>query len=138
MNVEDHLAIQELNHRYAYFIDCFDIDNWVNVFTPTAILDEAELGTGLLEGHEAIRRYGREIVSTTQHVVHLMSNHIIWSLERDAARGTVFSIVDALSKSGERTRYQIKYEDEYLKISGCWKIARRKVRPTLPPEAVST
>ncbi|BCG04927.1 hypothetical protein PPGU19_094950 (plasmid) [Paraburkholderia sp. PGU19] len=136
MNVEDRLAIQELSHRYAYFVDCFDIDNWVSVFTPAAILDETELGTGLLEGHEAIRRYGREIVDTTQHVVHLMSNHIIWSLEGDAARGTVFSLVDAISKSGERTRYQIKYEDEYLKVSGSWKIARRKVRPTLPPEAV--
>ncbi|CAB3735786.1 nuclear transport factor 2 family protein [Paraburkholderia rhynchosiae] len=137
MNVEDRLEIQELNHRYAYFVDCFEIDEWVRVFAPNAIFDEREFGNDLFVGHDAIRRYGHDIVAVTQHAVHLMSNHIIWSHDFDTARGTVFGLVEALSKRGERTRYQVRYEDEYVKIAGSWKIGKRILRKTFPPETVN-
>lgn len=39
MNVEDRLTIQELNYHYAYFVDCFEIDKWVEVFAADAIFD---------------------------------------------------------------------------------------------------
>lgn len=86
--------------------------------------------------HDAIRRYGHDLAAVTRHAVYLMSIHIIWSLESDVARETVFSLIDAMSKGGERTRYQVKYEDEYVKIGGSWKIAKRVLRKTFPPKTV--
>ena len=138
MSVEDRLAIQELNHRYAYFVDAFEIESWVGVFATNAFFDEREFGNGLFVGHDAIRDYGRTIVEKTQHLVHLMSNQILWHLDDDSARGSVFCLVESMRKTGERGRYQVKYEDEYTKLDGVWKISKRVLRKTFPPEKMAT
>lgn len=136
MNLEDRLAIQELNHRYAYFVDSFDADAWAKVFAPDAFFDESEFGNGVFVGRDAIREYGISITGMVAHVVHLMSNLIIWEGNSDTARGTIFALVESMRKSGERSRYQVKYEDEYVKLDGEWKIAKRVLRKTFPPEQV--
>ena len=138
MSLEDRLAVQELNFLYAYHIDSFRIDEWVGVFTQDAFFDESEFGNGHFKGHEEIRAYGLQLADTVLHVVHLMNNQLIFDLEPTFARGTVFSLCEAMMKTGERTRHQVKYEDEYIKIGGSWKIAKRVLRSSFPVELVSS
>jgi ketosteroid isomerase-like protein len=137
MSAEDRLAIQQLNYEYAYYVDVFDIESWLSVFTEDAFFDEREFDSGLHVGHDAIRRYGEQIVATTQFAVHLMTNHIIRDLTETTATGTAFALVEGQSKQGDRARYQVMYEDAYRKVDGRWKIARRVLRKTFPVETVS-
>jgi hypothetical protein len=137
MSIEDRLEIQELNYLYAYYVDEFEIENWVNVFTPDAYFDEREFDCGLHVGHDAIFAYGQKIVEETKSAVHLMCNHIIRDLTTTTATGTIFALVDSLGKNGHYARYQVKYEDAYLKVDGRWKIARRVLRKSFPAELLA-
>lgn len=138
MNLEDRLEIQEVVHRYAYFVDNFEIPEWVALFTADGTLDESEFGKGCYAGHDAIHAYGRAISERVLHLVHLMSNQIIWEINGDSARSTSFAIVESMSKAGDRARYQVKYEDEFRRQDGRWLIHKRMLRTSFPPEILST
>jgi hypothetical protein len=137
MSIADQLEIQELNNFYAYYVDIFEIENWLTVFTPDAYFDEREFDSGLHVGHDAIRAYGEKIVDEMVFAVHLMCNHIIRDLSETSATGTIFAIVEGLAKNGLHARYQVKYEDTYAKVDGQWKIARRVLRKTFPVEILA-
>ena len=138
MSLEDRYQIQELNHYYAYYVDMFEIENWLTVFTEDAYFDEREFDSGLHIGHDAIRAYGELIVRETTFAVHLMTNHIIRDLTPTSATGTIFAIVEGLSKAGFHCRWHVRYEDQYAKVDGKWKIARRVLRKTFPAEVLAT
>lgn len=133
----DRLAIAELVNRYALHIDLHEIDHWVDLFTEDAFFDEREFDTGLHVGHAAIRSYGEELAATVAHAVHLMCNHVIQDLTENTASGIVFALVEAQMKDGTRQRWQVRYEDTYLKSAAGWKIEKRILRKGLPPETVT-
>lgn len=136
MSIEDKLEIYDLNFRYAILVDSYKIDEWISVFTPNAFFDESEFGFGAHEGHENIRAYGNVLVDTTTYMTHLMGNHLVQILGNDKAQGVVFSLIEVQAKDGTRTRFQVKYEDEYKKVDGKWYIDRRILRKTFEPEIV--
>lgn len=137
MSTEDRLALQELNYSYAYFIDSLEPDNWANIFAPDGVLDEsAFFPDALFEGRDAIRAYGETIRGNVAMMVHLMTNHIIRDLTPTTATATSFALVETMRKNGERLRFHVKYEDEYLKIGDSWKIARKTLRKSFTHENV--
>ena len=138
MSNDDYLEIQRLNYLYAYHVDVFDIESWVDVFTHDAFFDEREFGAGLFIGHAQIRDYGLSLAKTTVHWVHLMTNHVVWDLQPLHARGTVFAIVEVLAHSGDHIRNHVIYEDDYVRTSGAWKIAKRVLRKTFPVEVLAS
>ncbi|KYC33739.1 hypothetical protein A0J57_03910 [Sphingobium sp. 22B] len=129
--------MQQLNHLYAYHVDNFHIDEWVDLFTDDAFFDEREFGLGLHDGRAAIAEYGKKIVRETEYAVHLMATHIIHDVKDGVATGTAFALTQALMKNGMNARYQVKYEDVYRKVDGKWKIARRVLRKTFPVEVLT-
>ena len=134
--IADRLEIAELVNCYALHIDLHEISQWVDLFTEDAFFDEREFDTGLHVGHAAIRAYGDLLAETVAHVVHLMSNLVIRNLSASTANGVVFASVDAQMKTGERQRWQVRYEDDYVKTDAGWKFARRILRRGLPPEDI--
>ncbi|WP_340268516.1 nuclear transport factor 2 family protein [Sphingobium mellinum] len=137
MNAEDRLAIQELNFKYALYIDTFDPENWAQVFASDAILDESEFfEDACFEGRDAIYAYGAKIRENVHHLVHLITNHIVSGLTATSARGTSFALVETMRKNGERVRFHVRYDDEYVKAGDVWTIAKRKLRKSFPPENV--
>lgn len=136
--ISDRLEIAELVNAYAIHIDLFQIDEWVNVFAEEAEFDEREFGTGLHSGHAGIGAYGRLLSATVEHAAHLMTNLMITDLRSTSANGIVFALVEALMRTGERQRWQVRYEDRYVKIDGHWKIQERVLRKSLPAERVLT
>jgi hypothetical protein len=134
---EDKFLIQELNYFYALYVDKFQVDQWVNVFTSDAYFDEREFEYGLHVGHDAIRAYAVKLVEDNIFVAHLMANHTITDLTDTTGRGTVFALVEALTKTNVHARFQVIYEDEYAKVQGEWKIKKRVLRKTFPVEIVS-
>jgi ketosteroid isomerase-like protein len=133
----DRLAIAEVVNRYALHIDLHEIDQWVELFTEDAFFDEREFDSGLHVGHAAIRAYGEQLAATVKHAAHLMCNHVICDLTENSANGVVFALVEAEMKDGCRQRFQVRYEDTYLKSATGWKIGRRILRKGLAPESVT-
>jgi len=134
MRVEDKIALQELNHRYALHIDFHQIDEWVALFTEDAVLDERELGFAVHEGRAAIRAYGEMLAASVLYAAHLVPNILVTQASPDEAQGTVLALVEAVMRDRSRMRYQIWYEDSYVRQGGEWRFRKRVVRPTLPPE----
>lgn len=137
MTIEDRLEIQDLVNKYAYYVDSFMFAEWVNLFAPEATLDESEFGMGKYDGHAALAGYGENMGGRVLHLVHLMTNHLIWDATADTARGTSFAIVESMQKTGARARYHVKYEDEYKRVDGRWVFANRILRKSFPPEILS-
>jgi hypothetical protein len=137
MQVEDRLALQDLVHRYAYFVDSFMFPEWVELFARDGVLDESEFGMGRYDGQQALAGYGDDMGERVLHLVHLMTNHLIWEMSEDRARGTSFAIVESMQKTGSRARYHVKYDDEYVRISGKWVFQARILRKSFPPEVIS-
>lgn len=137
MSADDRLAIQALAYKYAYFVDNFDPDSWAMIFTPDGVLDEsAFFDDATFIGREAIRAYGMKIKDTVKHMVHLISNHLILDLAPATARGTAVCLVETLRKNGERVRFHVKYDDEYVKVGDSWLIARKTLHKSFEPENV--
>ncbi|MFC4595057.1 nuclear transport factor 2 family protein [Sphingobium tyrosinilyticum] len=139
MSIEDRLNIQELNFKYALYVDTFEPDNWAQIFAPDAVLDEsAFFADALFAGRDAIRSYGAKIKENVHHIIHLITNHIISDLTATSGRGTAFALVETMRKTGERLRFYVRYDDEYVKIGDSWLIAKRKLDKSLPPEKVTS
>ena len=137
MSIEEKIAIQELNSRYALHIDLMQVDKWVEVFSPDGVLDETEFGLGKHVGHDGVRAYFDSIKDDIIHQVHLMANHLITDISGGAARGTVFALVEVLLRSQGQIRFHVFYEDDYVKIGGEWKIRNRVLHKTFEPEVVA-
>jgi hypothetical protein len=136
-HVEDRLMIQELNQKYAVYVDLHEVDAWAELFTPDAAFDEREFGTPLMSDREAIRAYGQLLADTVQHAVHHMTTHVISDLTSTSARGIAFAVVDAMMKDGSRARHQVIYRDRYEKVDGTWLFAERVLKATLPAEVLA-
>lgn len=137
MNIEDRMAIQDLVYKYAYYVDSFMFSEWVELFAPEATLDESEFGMGKYDGHAALAGYGENMGGRVLHLVHLITNHLVWDFQGDSARGTSLAIVESMQKSGARARYHVKYEDEYQKLDNRWVFSKRMLRKSFPPEILA-
>lgn len=137
MTIEDRFAIQDLVHLYAYYVDSFMFPEWVALFAPDGVLDESEFEMGRYDGQAALAGYGDAMAGRVLHLVHLMTNLIIWDLQQDTARGTSFAIVESMQKTGKRARYHVKYEDQYKRVEGRWVFQERILRKSFPPEIIA-
>ena len=137
MTMEDTAAIRDLNYSYALHADTMEMERWVGVFAPDGILDEREFELGLHVGHDGLRAYGRKMREQVVHQVHLMTNHLITEVAPDAATGTVFALVEAITHAIGRVRFHVRYDDEYVRLDGQWKIKSRVLRKTFPPEIIA-
>lgn len=134
MTLEDRLAIQELNYRYAAHIDFKQVDAWVDLFTEDGVLDESEFGFGVHDGRAGVRAYAESLVADVVHAMHHVTNQFLNDASETAATGTVFTLVEALTRSSGRARYNVHYDDSYVKIGGTWRYSRRLLRKTFEPE----
>jgi len=138
MEIADKIAIQELNYRYALHIDFHQTEEWVALFTEDGVLDELEYGLGVHDGHAAIRAYAQSLAASVIHAVHLVPNILVKAAGPDEATGTVFALVEAITRDNGHMRYQLYYEDRYVKRGGNWLFKRRVIRKTFPPEVVGS
>jgi ketosteroid isomerase-like protein len=136
-SVQDRLAIQELNQRYATHVDLHEVDAWASLFTEDVQFDEREFGTPPMHGRDDVRAYGHHLADIVEHALHHMTTHVIEDLTATSARGVAFAVVEALLKDGSHVRSHVVYHDRYEKVDGQWLIAERVLRRTLPDEVLA-
>jgi hypothetical protein len=136
-SIQDRLAIQELNQRYAVHVDLHEVDTWTSLFTEEVQFDEREFGAPLMVGREDIRAYGHHLADIVEHALHHMTTHVIEDLTATSARGMAFAVVESLRKNGSHVRSHVVYHDRYVKVDGKWLFAERILRRTLPDEVLA-
>jgi hypothetical protein len=129
--IADRLEIRDLTARYAYYVDTFQTDKIMALWTDDAIFDESRVGTGLHKHAAGIRAFFESVKQTVTHQAHITSNHLIEEISDTTAKGIVFSIVEAVTIAGNM-RAIVYYADDYVKQNGRWVFSSRVIHPLMP------
>jgi len=131
MNASDIAELNQLAYRYAAAVDACDMDLFKTVFSPDARLRAYNPGEqepfNDIRGHDEMVKVN-EIMSTMfDQTMHMMTNHLV-SLNGDKASGQVLCTARHIPK-GENYVHtiQIRYEDDYVRQAGEWKIRDRRI-----------
>ena len=134
----DRLQVYELMDRYGVVHDFGTPEEYAGLFTPDA---EISIGAGppVVKGHDALvgmaardhQRFGGAVTSdgkTSLIMRHIVSNRMVDLVGKDAARGS--SYVTTLIKTPDNGLAVLsigRYEDEYVRQGGEWRIAKRRI-----------
>jgi uncharacterized protein (TIGR02246 family) len=124
-SLEDRLALQELSARYARAVDRRDYAAFSALFTADGVL----CGPGYaMKAHREIDQGIRliEQYESTQHCVH---NQLV-DVRGDAASGETYCVArHVYEKNGVKRKLDmgVRYQDEYRRERGAWRIARREL-----------
>jgi len=130
--LEDIEGIRKLQFRYTYFLDTSQWDDVVNLFAENAKAQISDLP--LCEGKEEIAKvfkqlFGSGMATMTRHMVI----QPVVEVEGDRAKGTFYLFACATFKlpQGPTAAWsQGKYENEYVREKGEWKISSLKIKMT--------
>jgi len=127
LSTEDRLDILDLYARQAWALDTGDVDAYVDVFAPDAVLDLADKH----QGADAIRAlaetfWARDVgVTGSQHHI----DQVV--LEGDGQRASVRAYVTRTYRMSGRGRNNILpiwqgfYSDSLVKLDGRWRIQQQ-------------
>ncbi|MFC6731632.1 MULTISPECIES: nuclear transport factor 2 family protein [unclassified Haladaptatus] len=126
-SVEEFLEISQLKHEYCYRIDDGDYDEWVSLFTEDGTFGRA--GQDPAEGAEGLQYFATEIFDNMyQQTAHLLSNPVI-DVDGDEATGQWYLLLQFTDDEGEQQWMQGRYEDEFERVDGEWKLSSVTVVP---------
>ena len=125
--LEDIEAIKKLKARYCAYNDPdYDADGIASLFTVDGVWEGGDIGR--YEGREAIRTFYREVAPKTwTFTVHMVMNPII-EVQGDKATGSWYVLHPCTLAEGNQAAWLAgRYEEEYTKFEGEWKIKHLKV-----------
>lgn len=118
----DRDAIRELAIRYAHHAWRKEVAAVVDLFADDGAFETAALPP--IRGRQALlHAYGR--MFEEDEFYPFVHNHVI-DLEDDVATGTCYIDLRAVIR-GERLSAWGFYDDDYVRVDGTWKFARRRV-----------
>ncbi len=135
---DDRLQIYELMDRYGVVHDFGTPEEYAALFTPDAEIAVAS-GQTVAKGHDALvamaakdhQRFGGAPTADGKAALimrHVISNRLVELTGKDAARGS--SYVTTLIKTPDNGLAVLsigRYEDEYVRRGGVWRIAKRRI-----------
>lgn len=130
--VADRLDIQELVALYTFHTDTRDFGSVPQLFTEDGVWDETVLGAPLCAGRDAIvAAFTGLAAADIGFVVHINGSHHISAFHGDTASGTSHLNAELLVE-GHRVSVLGYYADDYAKVAGAWRFARRKLVALAP------
>jgi hypothetical protein len=125
-------ALNQLAYRYAKAIDSCDDGLLNQVFTPDGRMRVYHPGEEQpfidLNGSEELASVPRTMMPAHLRTMHQMTNHLV-EIQGDSASGTVYCCARHLAHGAKSVlNVLIRYEDEYRRMQGTWRIADRKIR----------
>jgi hypothetical protein len=135
---DDRLQIYELMDRYGVVHDFGTPEEYARLFT-----DDAEIavsaGPPIVKGHDALvamaqrdhQRFAGPATADGKAALimrHLVSNKMVELVGKDTARGSCY--VTTLIKTPDNGLAVLsvgRYEDEYVRRAGVWRIAKRRI-----------
>jgi ketosteroid isomerase-like protein len=126
--LEDVEAIKKLKARYCAGADERDEDKFVGCFTEDAVWDGGNFGH--YEGKAAIREFFGTIPQVLSFAIHYVMNPRI-EVNGDQASGYWYLLEPCtMLEGGEQAVWGVaKYEEEYVRVDGEWKIRNLILAP---------
>ena len=135
MNPDDRLALSDLVHRYAAWVDDRRFDDVVALFVDHATLSLPDAPRSL---EPTITHHGRDdiasavtavaAVARTQHAI--VGEVYDAGPHEDVARGRISAIAHHWSRRDEEITdfaWHLRYDDEYVKAADGWRFRSRTV-----------
>ena len=130
---DDERALRALAAGYATAVDRRDVDGFVGVFSPDAVLRVHDPGVydeprSDLRGSEELARV-IERISVYDATFHFLGQST-YAPDGDGATGEVYCTARHLTKTRHgATEFTmlIRYRDRYARVDGAWRIAERAV-----------
>jgi hypothetical protein len=134
--IEDELAILRIMLDYSAFLDARDYDSYVGLFAPDGEWSNAE---GSYKGHAAIHAMLLRLIGPSDGPAppsyHLNSNPRI-DIDGDHATGFIRYLYMTRGPDGRpQASLAGLYHDEFIRLDGKWKIARRAAGEIIPTQA---
>lgn len=136
---EDKLALRQLVEQYFHGVDHKDLAAVADCFASDCFFQ--------INVEPPVKLHGREAVRTmfSENAPILMSNHSVshHTIQAEGNRliGITYAVAHLLIKPADAKRILIRglrYDDEYIREEGRWRIARRIHNPLWQTDAVST
>lgn len=129
--VEDHLAIQQLLHRYCHVVDRGTADEVADLFHRTGVLLPRYESDERYEGREAVRgwyaRYMENFRATLRYLRHKIESSVI-EVTGNAATSVCYLDADYIaSETNQATVAFGRYEDKFVKDGGRWWFKERTI-----------
>jgi hypothetical protein len=128
--VADTMAIQGLAIAYAHAVDDTDWDRWEALFTPDAHIDYASSG-GIVGNPAAMAAWLPDAMAIFTWTMHSIYSHEIRFTADDRATGRVHLFNrNGVEWKGESEIFDVGgfYDDDYVRVDGSWRFARRVER----------
>jgi len=123
LSSEDRVAIAEIMATYCHAIDLGRWEDFPTLFTEDCRLDFGSV-MGVFEGTAGVRRFAETMQGIGLFMRHYTTNLIVrGDGERARAESYVLAITGAPGSSSQTTG---RYEDEFVKVGGAWKIRVRR------------
>lgn len=134
MTDSDVLELTRLVYRYAAAVDACDVDALLDVFTRDGRLrsyhPDADEPFADVVGHEQLAHVPPMMRAMFHRTAHQMTNPLV-EVDGSSATGTVLCTARHLRAAPDDHSalvVVIRYEDEYARDDGVWRIADRRIR----------
>lgn len=132
--MEDLQAIKQLKYRYCYALNGGDVDGVVDLFAPDARFEtpaatDPDYPHGFdaaAVGRDEIRATFETIVDEFESSAHLVVNPLVEVAGTEAV-GRWYYLAVLVTAAGLEVA-QGRYDDEYLKLDGDWRVSSCAVR----------
>jgi uncharacterized protein (TIGR02246 family) len=119
----DRLAIQELIARYNDAVMRMDAASWSSTWAEDGVWSLPGVGDGII-GRERIVETWKMAMSQFEFVGFFASPGPL-HVDGDTARGTLYQQEILYLKEGGERRVIGRYTDDFVKVDGQWKFAKR-------------
>ncbi len=121
--VEDRLAITELISLHGHLFDNGELERLDELFTDDIRYDVSDVGGGVLEGIDGIRRAAIQLGDANPVAHHVTNVHIT-----DLSDNTAHVRSKGLAVMTNGTTGSATYKDEVVRTKAGWRLARRTVK----------
>jgi ketosteroid isomerase-like protein len=133
LSVEDRLALSDLVHRYAVYVDARELDRLADLFTADAVLVSPEpprtLEPDVERRGRADIRQAMEGVRRAVRTVHQVVGEVYDEGDSaDVAHGAITGVAHHLMERDgghDDLSWSLRYADDYRRTPDGWRFARR-------------